>query len=254
MRLGQMFDRMTFWNMPSFVKSYELGVYHLTMIIEGVEVWYIPGRSDGPTVLFCHGNAGNLRFPNVRRDRLMAIHETGAHLWAFDYSGYGASEGTPSEESVYANARTVHRLAHRYHNPESRFVLFGRSLGGAVATYLATEVEKPDLLILESTFTSVADVAASWSHPRVAGAMTYEFNSAERMARLRCPLKMIHGTADRIVPYSLGEKLYECCPTHKEWLSVAGAGHNNVQQKAAGGYETALHSWLNPDKEPARDV
>lgn len=244
MALGPLLDRMTFWNMPWFVKSYELPVYHVSLQHEGVEVWHVPGKETGPTVLFCHGNAGNLRFPNVRRERFMAIHRSGANLWAFDYSGYGMSSGSPTEETVYANARAVHELARKHHHQDRPFTIFGRSLGGAVATYLATEVQDPDLLILESTFTKVADVAACWSNMGLAEQMTYSFDSLRRIQSLSAPLKMIHGTSDRIVPFKLGKKLFEHCPSPKEFLEVTGAGHNNLQQKAAGAYENALSRWL----------
>jgi uncharacterized protein len=242
--IGPILDRLTFWNMPAFVKSYELPVPHHSFVHEGVEVWHVPGNDGGPTVVFCHGNAGNLRFPNVRRDRFLAIHQTGAHLWAFDYRGYGQSKGRPTESGVYEDAVAVHSLARSHHTEGTPFVLFGRSLGGAVATYLATQVETPDSLILESTFTSVPDVCARWTNRRMADLMSYAFNSQERIAQLQCPLYMIHGTADRIVDHSLGEALFNSCPTEKEFISIPGAGHNDLQAASCGVYEETLRRWL----------
>lgn len=245
MLLGPVLDRLTFWNMPSFVKTYELPVPHTSIHHQGIEIWYIPGREKGPTVVFCHGNAGNLRFPKVRRDRFLAIHQTGANLWAFDYRGYGYSQGTPSEKACYEDAAAVHQMARQAHHPGSPFILFGRSLGGAVATYLATEVQCPDLLILESTFTSAPAVVASWSHPSIAGFMNNRFDSLKRFSDLQCPLRMIHGTKDFIVPYKLGRRLYQSCGREKEFVSVVGAGHNNLQAWSKGLYEETLYRWLS---------
>ena len=133
----------------------------------------------------------------------------------------------------------------RDHHDESRpFVLFGRSLGGAVATYLATEVQCPDSLILESTFTCVRDVVGARTGPRLAETMSYRFDSLERIPRLECPLYMIHGTHDRLVPYVLGKRLWEACPVGREFISVWKAGHNDLQQTAGGLYEETLARWL----------
>ncbi len=246
---GRFLDRMCFWNIPAVIKSYEMPVPCETFMHQGLEVWHIPGRSDGPTVLFCHGNAGHLRFPNVRRDRFLALHEAGANLWAFDYRGYGLSVGRPSEHGLYADARVVHELARERHPAGRRFVLYGRSLGGAIAMQLATEVQTPDSLILESTFTSVKDVVSEWLVPVAARTMTYRFDSLERVRRLACPLYMIQGTHDKIVPYHLGRKLWDACSTGEEFLSVWQAGHNNLQQASEGLYQETLFKWLSGFRE-----
>lgn len=244
--VGRLLDRCVFWALPGWIRAYspELSVHSFEY--RGMEVWYIPGRPDGPTVLFCHGNSGNLRFPSERGARLRALHQAGAHVWAFDYRGYGKSPGRPSESSFYRDAESVHGLARHFHPEGQRFVLFGRSLGGAVATYLATEVQTPDLLILESTFTNVPDVCTSYTWRSMGELMSYRFDSAARIHGLRSPLRMIHGTADKIVPFRLGRQLYESCATPKEMLTVHGAGHNDVMAKAGMSYQTTLNRWLAP--------
>lgn len=244
MTVGRIMDRASFWNLPSFVKNYELPVPYESMMIGGIETWFIPGRKDGPTVMFCHGNAGNLRFPHARRDRFLALHQAGANLWAFDYRGYGYSLGRPTEEGVYEDARAVHSAARASHTPGRPFVLFGRSLGGAVASYLATEVQTPDALILESTFSSAPDVCATWSGRALAELMSYRFDSFTRLESLQCPLYSIHGNNDWVVNYSLGSRLFENCPTGQEFVTIEGAGHNNLQRVAAGRYEATLDRWL----------
>lgn len=238
-------DRCVFWALPGWVKAYRPEIPLHSFFYRGVEVWYVPGAPDGPTVLFCHGNSGNLRFPKARGERFKALHQAGAHLWAFDYRGYGLSGGHTTERSVYEDAEAVHGLARHYHPDGLPFVLFGRSLGGAVATYLASEVQQPDLLILESTFTSVTDVASGYTNRMLAGLMSYRFDSASRVRNLRCPLRMLHGTADQVVPYKLGKKLFEAYPmANKELIPVDGAGHNDLHEKAGLLYQASLRRWL----------
>lgn len=243
--IGALLDRMAFWNLPGPFASYSLETPFESFRHHGLEVWKVAGSGEGPSVLFCHGNAGNLRFPKARGARLMAIHQTGADLWAFDYRGYGRSAGRPTEKGVYEDAARVYSLMLERLPSGRPVVLFGRSLGGAVATYLATELKQPDLLVLESTFTSAPDVCAAWTHPRVAALMSYQFNSRERISRITCPVRMIHGTQDRVVPFTLGRALYQSCLSDKEFVEVSGAGHNNLQQKAGGLYENTLSRWLN---------
>lgn len=238
-------DRAVFWNMPAALRSYELPIWHERLMVGGVEAWFIPGPGGGPTVLFCHGNAGNLRFPNARRDRFLALHAAGADLWVFDYSGYGFSSGRPSEQQVYADARAVHELARYYHDESRPFILYGRSLGGAVATYLATEVQTPDALMVESTFSSAPDVCATWSHQCFADLMSYRFDSESRIRHLECPLYSIHGDDDRVVNYSLGRRLFDACPRGREFVTIEGAGHNNLQYAASGRYEEILARWVS---------
>ena len=242
--IGNLLDRLVFWNMPSFLKSYVLPIPHRIIVHHGIEVWFIPGKIDGPTVLFCHGNAGNLRFPKARRNRFLALHNAGANLWVFDYRGYGHSHGAPSEEGAYRDAKMVHSLAREHHNKDLPFVLFGRSLGGAVATYLATEVQTPDFMILESTFTSAPEVCANWTHDKLSSFMSYGFNNRERIKQLQCPLYMIHGTKDWIVKYKFGQQVFQACPQGREFVTIPGAGHNNLQEIAGDLYEETLSRWL----------
>lgn len=239
--LGSFLDRCCFWPLPGWISSYHLPVPHRRFFHHNLEVWHVPGRPGAPTVLFCHGNAGNLRFPNARRNRILAMHAAGANLYTFDYRGFGRSPGRPTETGLYQDARTIHQLVQP---AQGALILFGRSLGGAVATYLATEIQAPDALILESTFTSAPDVCASYLGTRLAKKMSYQFNSLERIRRLTCPLFSIHGTADRVVPHALGQQLFAACPTGQEMISVPNAGHNNLQRMAAGTYESTLQRWL----------
>lgn len=248
--LGRILDRLAFWNLPHPITSYRFWLEHQNYSVGNLEVWRVPSVAEKATVLFCHGNAGNLRFPLARGERLAALHHAGAALWCFDYRGYGKSAGCPSERGVYEDAEAVYRFVRTHAHPEIPFILMGRSLGGAVATYLAAEVRRPDLLILESTFTSAPDVCAQWTGRKVANLMSYRFPSSERIGGVGCPVCFIHGTTDRVVPYRLGRKLYSLSPSACEFMTVEGAGHNNLHRVAGSKYKETLSRWLQLPESP----
>lgn len=247
MNVAPLLDRLVFWNIPGWMKADDSAVPYRALTHDGLEIWHLPGRPDGPTVLFCHGNSGHLRFPRARMERLIALNQTGANLWAFDYRGYGKSVScVPTEARVYQDATTVYALAQEHHSPENDFVIYGRSLGGAVATHLALELGQPDKLILESTFTSAPDVCARYAGRKIAERMNYRFDNRSRVSKLSCPIYMVHGTYDLVVPYRMGRELWRTLSDGREFLTVPRAGHNNLQQIGGDLYLDALHRWLSP--------
>ena len=193
---------------------------------DGVRIhgFWLPAEGATRAVLFLHGNAGNAshRLPNAAE-----LVRLGAHVLLLDYRGYGLSEGRPSEAGVYDDARAG--LAHLLETrslEEERIVVFGRSLGGAVAVDLVQDREVAGL-ILESTFTSVADMARGLLPP-AAPFVGGRFDSESKIADLRAPLLFFHGDRDEIVPYRLGQKLFEAAPEPKTFETLHGAGHNNT--------------------------
>jgi fermentation-respiration switch protein FrsA (DUF1100 family) len=198
---------------------------------DGVKLhgWYCPGNpatqvlhGPPPVVLFCHGNGGNVTgcYWNLH----LLNEKLGAAVLAFDYRGFGKSEGSPSEEGILKDARAARRwLASRAQVKEQEIVLVGHSLGGAVAVDLAAE-DGARGLILESTFTSVPEVAAS----KVSSAgsiMTNRFNSAAKIPYYHGPLLQCHGDKDRVVPIALGEKLFAAANQPKQFVRIPNGGH-----------------------------
>lgn len=156
-----------------------------------------------------------------------------AQFLLFDYRGFGASEGRPSEPGLYADARAVHAYAvNELKWPPSRIILWGRSLGGAPAIKLATELTEnpPRALILEAPFTSVTDMARlRLSHLGKPEWLVYElYDNLSRAPGLNMPVFHFQGDADEIIPYAQGEQLFAALPGPKRHLPLPGTGHNNI--------------------------
>jgi hypothetical protein len=167
----------------------------------------------------------------------------GIAVFAFDYRGYGRSEGTPNEQGVLADGRAAHAwLARRAGIPQNKVVLMGRSIGGAVAVDAAA-TNGARALILESTFTSVPDVAAKfyWWLP-VRWCIRSRFDSLAKIANYHGPLLQSHGTSDQIISCELGRRLYDACPsTSKQFFAIERGDHNEAPPKE---YYRVLRSFL----------
>jgi uncharacterized protein len=186
--------------------------------------WYVAREQPLATVLFCHGNAGNVTH---RAEILRALHDrVGAAVLILDYRGYGKSEGKPDEAGVLSDARAARAwLALRAGTAEDQIVLMGESLGGAVAVDLATDGARA--LILEDTFNSIAEVAAHhypWLPVRLL--MRTQFNSAAKIAGYRGPLYQSHGDRDTIVPLKLAKQLFDAANEPKQFQLIEGADHS----------------------------
>lgn len=157
-----------------------------------------------------------------------------AQFLLFDYRGFGASEGRPSEPGLYADARAAHAFAvnELKWRPEA-IILWGRSLGGGPAIKLATELlaeNPPAALILEAPFTSVRDMASlRLSHLGKPEWLVYDlYDNLSRAPGLKLPVFHFHGDADDIIPYAQGEQLFAALPGPKQHLALPGVGHNDI--------------------------
>jgi hypothetical protein len=191
---------------------------------ERLDAWFVPKPQARGAVLVLHGNAGNM---SHRMDTIAMFHRLGYSVLIFDYRGYGRSTGYPSEEGLYQDARTAwaHLTRERGLAP-GRIVLFGESLGGAVAARLAAE-ERPGALVLSSVFASAREFAADiypWLPTRWLVRMNYDSRAA--LASVHCPVLVAHSPDDEIIPFSHGKKLFEAAPEPRVFLQLAG-GHND---------------------------
>ena len=188
--------------------------------------WYLPCEDPLAAVLYCHGNAGNITH---RTDILRVLHQrVGVSVLMFDYRGYGRSEGKPNEQGILADARAARAwLARREGIAETDVVLLGRSLGGAVAVDLAAK-DGARALVLESTFTSMPDVAA-YHYPwlPVRWLMRTRLDSASKIGDYDGPLLQCHAKNDSIVPYRFGQRLHDAANEPKRMITFRDGGHND---------------------------
>ena len=192
-------------------------------------------------LLFLHGNAGNAahRLPNAD-----ALRGLGIDVLLVDYRGYGFSAGNPSEAGLAADARAgLDYLTGPLAFDEQRVVVFGRSLGGAVAVDLAQDRPLGGV-ILESTFSSLPDVASRHFTPVARYFTRGGYPSVEKIARVRAPLLFFHGDDDRIVPYTLGRRLFDAAPEPKAFETLRGAGHNDTVQVGGTAYFERIGAFL----------
>jgi hypothetical protein len=198
--------------------------------------WWIADPQPRGTILYCHGSSGSIAH---RADVFRRLARLRMNLFAFDYRGYGRSAGVPSERGLYTDVRAAYdHLAGELAQSPERIVLFGHSLGGAVAIEAATERVAAGLVV-EASFTDLKDMARTL-YPQVPlhWICRNEFRSMEKVAELALPKLFIHGTADTTVPLAVGRKLYAVAAEPKELYLVAGAGHNDVH---VHGGEAYLH-------------
>ena len=196
---------------------------------EKVIVWYIPPKEDKPLVLYFQGNAGALR---NRADRFRVLADDGTGVVALSYRGYGGSTGRPTEQGLIADAEAAYAFAAARTRPE-RIVVWGESLGTGVAVALAA-AHRIGRLVLESPFTSAADVGARvyWYLP-VQSLMKDPFRSDARIGRVTVPLLILHGARDSVVPIALGERLFAQANEPKRFMRFAEGHHHDLDDYGA---------------------
>lgn len=204
--------------------------------------WFIPAPQPRGVVLFFHGNAGNI---SHRLDSLLVFHKLRFSTFIFDYRGYGRSQGQPSEQGMYRDAEAAWQYLTRERGVlPPQIVLFGRSLGAAVAAQLAAR-HTPGALIIESCFTSVPDIAADvypFLPARLLSRLNY--NARESLAQVTCPVLIAHSSNDEIIPYKHGLALYAAAREPKRFLELRG-GHNDGFLVSGKAYSDGLDSFLS---------
>lgn len=189
--------------------------------------WYFERPGATSALLYAHGNAGNLSFRGSAVVDLM--NGLDVSVLIFDYPGYGKSEGKPSETGCYAAADAMYDwLTDMKHIPGERIILYGKSLGGGVATDLATR--RPHrALILAKTFTSVPDVAQRhfWFLP-VHWLVRNRFDNRAKIGRCPRPVAIAAGDCDELMPLWMGERLYEAATAPKRYFLLRGCSHNGM--------------------------
>lgn len=204
-----------------------------------------PKSKPVPTLLFFHGNAGNL---SHRITNIAYLIQIGVNVFIFDYRGYGKSEGKPDEQGLYTDAVAAYQyLVSREDVAKNHIVFFGRSLGGAVAVELATR--KPcDKLILEATFTSIKDMTQGmFAGFPVHYLVHSKFDVLSKIKAMHVPLLLIHGNRDTIVPFAQGKRLFAAANKPKWFYEIEGADHNDTYEVGGDAYFDRLLRFIHTD-------
>ena len=200
-----------------------------------VLAWYAPPPLGRPTVAIFHGNGGSLR---GLRYRLAYFKQANVGVLLLAYRGYSGSDGTPTEEGLYIDARTALNWLNAQGIPDTSIALYGESLGSGVATRMAAEREV-GIVVLESPYTSTVDVAEQkFPFLPVSWLMSDRYESLSRIKAVSEPLLIMHGAVDQVVPQDLGRRLFAAANQPKEGFWPQGAGHGDIFDK--GGFTMAL--------------
>ncbi|MCE8004030.1 alpha/beta hydrolase [Billgrantia ethanolica] len=208
-----------------------------------LDAWWIPVEDARGKLLFFHGNAGNI---SHRLDSIQQFHRLGLSVLILDYRGYGRSEGRPSEEGTAQDARAGWRwLTEQQGATADEIVLFGRSLGAAVAAELAASLApQPAAVILESPFRSVPALGQQlYPFLPVRWLATLDYPTERHVTRIESPLLVIHSRDDEIIPFSEGEAVYLAANEPKELLTIRG-GHNTGFIDSEPDYSTGIDAFL----------
>lgn len=203
--------------------------------------WFLPVNNAEQVVLFFHGNGGNI---SHRGDSLKIFHKLGLNVLIIDYRGYGLSEGTVSEAGLYLDAMAAWQyLIKQRGYTKKNIIIFGRSMGGAVATHLASQVQ-PRALIIESTFSSVKDMADRIL-PLISKLVyiRYDFNTESIIKQVRVPVLVMHSPDDDIIPFQLGKKVFTAANTPKDFYELQGS-HNSGFMQSMPGYQQAIKLFI----------
>ncbi len=240
-----------FSGLPSGVEELELSTPAFGDT-QNIHAWWWPAsQADAPAVLYLHGSRWNLTGHLFRLEQLRSL---GFSVLAIDYRGFGKSLGElPSEASVYEDARIAWDHLKSLQPDASKRVIYGHSLGGAVAVDLATDLDRSAAdnagaraLIIESTFTNLADIATEVADTPwpIRWLVSQKFDSIDKIDQVRMPVLIVHGTADPYVPSRFSEQLYEAAREPKRLLLIEGGTHNNSMRIGRQEYRRALDELL----------
>jgi fermentation-respiration switch protein FrsA (DUF1100 family) len=208
---------------------------------ETLDAWYIPAPGARRTLLYMHGNGGNI---GHRFDPIGVFHRLGLNVLIFDYRGYGASTGKPDEAGTYADALAAWTYLTQTRNvAPGEIVLFGESLGGAVAAWLAAR-QKPAALVIYASFTSVVDMAQRlYPYFPARLLVRYRYDTLGALASINCPVLIMHSPDDEIIPFSHGQALYAAASEPKRLLILSG-GHNDALLASREVYARGVEEFL----------
>jgi len=219
-------------------------VYFTTADNVRLNGWYVPYPGSRTTLLWFHGNAGNI---SHRVDGMKLLHDkVKANVFIIDYRGYGRSEGTVSEKGTYEDARAALRyLRTRKDLDPKNFAFFGQSLGAAVATELAAS-ENCLALILEAPFVSIREMArVVFPMLPIGPLLRTRYDVAGRIKEVKAPILVLQGDRDEVIPVEQGKKVFAAAPSPKEFYAIRGAAHNDTFHVGGTAYFDVIKSFID---------
>lgn len=204
--------------------------------------WFIPHDKVKNTVLFFHGNAGNI---SHRLESIEIFHRLGLNVFIIDYRGYGQSEGKTTEQGTYQDAEAAWKYLHDAQGISGQqIIIFGRSLGASIAAWLASK-HTPAALIIESGFTSVPAMGQRlYPFLPIRWVTHFKYDTRQYVKRISCPVMVAHSKNDEIIPYDEGREIFAAAPENKQFLALSG-GHNDGFLVSGSSYVEGLRSFIN---------
>jgi len=204
--------------------------------------WFIPHKKAKGTVLFFHGNAGNI---SHRLDSIEIFHRLELNVFIIDYRGYGQSDGKISEKGTYRDAEAAwHYLNNAQDINAKQIIIFGRSLGASIASWLASK-HTPAALIIESGFTSVPSMGQRlYPFLPIRWLSQYKYNTQQYVKNITCPVMVAHSKNDEIIPYEEGRNIFNATAEPKHFLEMRG-GHNDGFIASGASYVEGLRSFIH---------
>ncbi|MBW8001387.1 MAG: alpha/beta hydrolase [Planctomycetes bacterium] len=208
--------------------------------------WHVPADNSRFTVLFCHGNGGNIMH---RLDSINFFNNMGLSCFIFDYRGYGKSQGRPTEDGTYLDAMAAYKwLVEEKNIPAENIIIFGRSLGASIAANLASKV-KSRSLVIESTFTSYVDIGKKfYPYMPIRLFAKFKYRTIDYLKEVHCPVMIVHSRDDEIMPFEFALKLYQVANEPSEFIEIYGS-HNDGFITSDEIYKKAWNKWLEFLKE-----
>jgi fermentation-respiration switch protein FrsA (DUF1100 family) len=207
--------------------------------------WYVPAPTNvlqAPVLLDCHGNAGDI---GDRVESVRTFHNLGLNVLIFDYRGYGHSTGKPTEKGTYLDALTAWEyLAKEKGLATNQIIVFGRSLGGSVASWLAERVT-PAALVIESSFTSAPDMAKKmFPYLPVRLLCRFKYDTLARVKKIHCPILIAHSRDDEMIPFEHGQRLFAAANEPKVFVEMQGE-HNSGGLDVDPDYQRVLSAFIS---------
>jgi uncharacterized protein len=206
--------------------------------------WLIPHRQARSTLIWFHGNAGNI---SHRVENIKLLHDkVKVNIFIFDYRGYGRSEGRASEEGTYLDGEAALAfIQKRLATEPKKIILFGRSMGAAVAAEMANRFDSQGL-ILETPFLSVREMAREiFPFLPIGFLLRTQYDVRQKIQKIKTPLLVLHGDQDEVVPFAQGKMVFAAAPEPKKFFTIAGARHNDTYLIGGEPYFEQLRAFID---------